>query len=169
MTKPMKLDTLLEGIALRKADDGRWFASCAPLSEVPPHWRLLLQANSTDIPPAPGPVHEPGQEGYNSREEAIAAYYVWFEAEELPGHWRELAAHTEVYPERNAWYLDEIGRLTGGAAPSLSWRTEVYAVTIAVQVGNDQLIDATGNTPDEAIETLYQRVYEWFCQQATLQ
>jgi len=35
----------------------------------------------------------------------------------------------------------------------------------AVLDGIEQLIDAAGNTPDEAIEILYQRVYAWHCQQ----
>jgi len=40
----------------------------------------------------------------------------------------------------------------------------VHAVVLARQTaGNDctQVIAAKGSTPDEAIETLYQRVYEW--------
>jgi hypothetical protein len=40
---------------------------------------------------------------------------------------------------------------------------------IAFLDGIEQLINATGNTPDEAIETLYQRVYAWYRQQETIQ
>jgi len=116
MTNPMKMDALPEGMALVETDAGRWFAACGPLSEEMPHRVFLLKGTSTDIPPALGQVDEPGQ-GYGSREEAIAAYRAWLEAARLPMHWRELAARTEVYPERNAWYLDEIARLTGDATP----------------------------------------------------
>jgi len=168
MTNHRKMDSLTEGMALVETDDGRWFAACGPLSEETPHRVFLLKGTSADIPPALGQVDEPGQ-GYGSREEAIAAYRAWLEAARLPVHWRELAARTEVYPERNAWYLDEIARLTGGATSLLTCGIEVYTVVIAFLDGIEQLIDATGNTPDEAIETLYQRVYAWHCQQETIQ
>jgi len=168
MTNPMKMDALPEGMALVETDDGRWFAACGPLSEETPHRVFLLKGSSAGIPPALGLVDEPGQ-GYSSREEAIAAYRAWLEAAGMPGHWRELAARTEVYPERNTWYLDEIARLTGDATPLLVCGIEVHAVVIAVLDGIEQPIDAAGNTPDEAIEILYQRVYAWHCQQETIQ
>ena len=103
--------------------------------------------------------------GYDSREEAIEACHAWREAVELPQEWRGLAARTEVYPERNAWYLDEIALLTGGGdTPRLHCGISVHAVVLVRQTTRDngtQIITATGGTPDEAIEALYQRVYEW--------
>ena len=163
MTNPTKIDELPEGMVLLETDNGRWFSVFAPLSEEILQFMFLLKGTSTHLSPA----HEPGQ-GYASREEAIVAYNAWLEAAALPEHWRELAAHTEVYPERNAWYLDEITRLTGDTTPLLSCGIEVHAVVIAFLDGIEQRIDATGNTPDEAIETLYQRVYAWHCQQETM-
>jgi len=168
MTNHRKMDSLTEGMALVETDDGRWFAACGPLSEETPHRVFLLKGTSADILPALGLVDEPGQ-GYGSREEAIAACRAWLEAARLPVHWRELAARTEVYPERNAWYLDEIARLTEDAIPLLLCGSEVHAVVTAVQDGIEQLIDAAGNTPDEAIEILYQRVYAWYRHQETIQ
>ncbi len=163
MTNPMKMDALPEGMALVETDDGRWFAAYAPLSEETPHRVFLPKGTSMYIPPALEPVHEPEQ-GYGSREEAIAAYHAWLETVGLPVHWRQLAAHTEIYPERNVWYLDEIARLTGDDTSLLSCGIEVHAVVVAVGDGISHILDARGNTPDEAIETLYQHVYEWYCQ-----
>ena len=160
MTNSMHMDALPEGMALIETDDGRWFAACAPQSEETPQWVFLLHKTSTYIPPALEPAHKPGH-GYNSREEAIATYHAWLEVAGLSEHWRKLAAHTEVYPERNAWYLDEITRQTGDDTPLLSCGTEVRALVIADLDGVVQHIAVTDNTPDEAIETLYQRVYEW--------
>ena len=153
------MNALTEGMALVETDAGRWFAVCGPLSEETPQRVFLLQGTSADIPPTPGQVEEPGQ-GYGSCEEALAAYRARLEAARVPMHWRELAACTEVYPERNAWYLDEIARMIGDATPLLVCGIEVHAVVIAVLDGIEQLIDAAGNTVDEAIETLYQHVYD---------
>jgi hypothetical protein len=167
MTNPMKMDALLEGMELVETEDGLWFPVFAQLSEETPQGVFLLTGTTTYIPPALEPVHESGQ-GYGSREEAIAAYCAWVEAEGLPVYWRKLAAHTEVYPERNAWYLDEITQLTGDTTPLLLCGIEVHAIVIAVLDGIAQLIAAIGNTPDEAIETLYQRVYACHFKQETM-
>jgi len=63
---------------------------------------------AADSPPALDPLDDPEQ-GYHSCEEAIEACRTWYEpAAVLPVYWRMLAAHTELFPERNSWYLDEI-------------------------------------------------------------
>jgi hypothetical protein len=74
-----------------------------------------------------------------------------------------------VYPERNAWYLDEIVQMAGDDTPRLRRGISVYAVVLAAGIESVEVIDATGNTPDEAIETLYQRVYEWSCHQQAIE
>jgi hypothetical protein len=85
--------------------------------------------------------------------------------QDLPDEWRGLAARTELYPERNAWYLYEIALLTGGGdTPRLHCGITVHAVVLVGQTAQDngiEIIAVRGDTPDEAIETLYQRVYEW--------
>ena len=159
MTRTMKKNTFPKGMALIETADGRWFPALAPLSVIP-HLMYVLEGPPL-IPPALDSFHDPGQ-GYACREEAIEACLAWREAVELADDWRGLAAHTELYPERNAWYLEEIVQLTGGDdTPCLHCGVSAQAVVLAR--GNDRLevIAATGDTPDEAIETLYQRVYEW--------
>ncbi len=109
------------------------------------------------------------QQGCTCREAAIEAYHPWQEAATLPTQWRVLAAQTEIYPERNVWYLEEIARLAGDERLLFSFEAEEYAVVLAACNGKHEVIAATGSTPDEIIEALYQRVYEWACKQQTLQ
>jgi hypothetical protein len=162
MERTRKQERLPEGMALMKAADGKWCPACARLSELP--HRIDVLEGSLLIPPKRESCHDPGP-GYDCREEAREACHAWREEEELTDRWRWLAARTELYPERNAWYLDEIEQLAGGDdTPRLHCGISVHAVVLARQTaGNDsfEVIAATGNTPDEAIEPLYQRVYEW--------
>jgi hypothetical protein len=102
------------------------------------------------------------ESGYDCREEAIEACHAWREEVELTEDWRGLAARTELYPERTAWYLDEIIQLAGGDnTPLLHCGISVQAMVLARDDDRIEVITASGDTPDEAIETLYQRVYEW--------
>jgi hypothetical protein len=145
-------------MALVETADGRWFAACASLWERPP--RVSLIEDPPLIPPALD-VSNTQQSGYLCRGEALSACQTWYETVELLGKWRRLAARAELYPERNAWYLEEIAHLAGDDTIHLHYGHSVQAV---VQVrGNDgiQVIAATANSPDEAIEALYLRVYEW--------
>ena len=161
----MKQETLPEGMALVETADGRWFAACARLSEIPK--RVYVLEGPPLIPPALDSFRDPGS-GYDCREEAIEACHAWRKAMELTEDWRGLAARTELYPERNSWYLDEIVQLMGGdEPPRLHCGISVHAVVLARQTAGNEIIAATGNTPDEAIETLYQRVFEWSCKQRT--
>jgi hypothetical protein len=158
-----KQETLPEGMALVQTADSKWFPAFATVS-VRSHRVYVLDENEAFIPPALAPFSDPAQ-GYDSREEAIEACRAWLEAAELPQEWRGLAARTELYPERNAWYLDEIARLTGeGDTPRLHSGIAVHAEVLVRQTARDngtEIIAVTGDTPDEAIETLYQHVYEW--------
>ena len=160
MTQPRNTSHLPARMALIETADGRWYPALVPLTDTP-HWVTILDVGL--IPPAVEPYRDPA-EGYASREDAREACYAWHEAAVLEVQWQILASHTEVYPERNAWYLEEIARLTGNGTPMLACGTDVYAVLIADRSGRDQVIAATGMTIDEAIETLYQRVYAWPCQ-----
>jgi hypothetical protein len=163
MPNRRKQDALPDGMALVQTADGKWFPAFATFS-FQPHRVYVEDESPALIPPALAPFSDPSQ-GYDSREEAIEACRAWREAADLPDEWRGLAARTELYPERNAWYLDEITRLTEGYdTPRLHCGTSVHVVVLARQTAQDngtQIIAATGDTPDEAIETLYQRVYEW--------
>ena len=163
MPNRRKQDALPDGMALVHTADGKWFPAFATVS-VRSHRVYVLEESEAFIPPALPPWHDPAY-GYDSREEAIEACCAWLEATELPDEWQALAARTEVYPERNAWYLDEIARLTGGGdTPHLHCGTSVQAVVLVRQSTRDndtQIIAIRGDTPDEAVETLYQHVYEW--------
>jgi hypothetical protein len=161
MTRTKKQDALPEGMAIVETADGRWFPACAPSGTG--DWVCILKGSPL-LPPALDSLNEPGQ-GYNCREVAVEAYRAWREATELPLYWRGLAARTELYPERNAWYLDEMVHLAGDDIPRLRCGISVYAVVLAAGIESVEIIDATANTPAEAIETLYQRVYEWFRKQ----
>ena len=147
-------------MALVETADGKWFPAFDFLSEIP--HRIDVMEGPPLIPPALDTFHDPTT-GYGCREEAIEACHAWHEEVELTEYWRGLAAHTELYPERNAWYLDEIVQLA---------REEMTHYTVhcgslsrrrcsARGIDSIEVITATGDTPDEAIETLYQRVYEW--------
>ena len=167
MTNPIKTDALPQGMALVETDDGRWFAAFAPDGATPRSLHLLGDATATLIPPALAQRSEACQ-GYGCRKEAIEACYAWHEAAALPVQWQTLAASTEVYPERNAWYLEEIARLTGDSTPRLSCGIDVSAVVMTDRSGSNGVITAVGTTIDEAVEALYQRVYRWYCQQQVL-
>jgi hypothetical protein len=132
----MKHTSLPEGMALVETADGRRFAAYISLVEQPPS-------------------------GYLCREEALAACHAWYEEAELTQEQRKLGARTELYPERNVWYLEEIMRLTGGDAPRLHCGLSIQAMVQARGKDGLESITATGATPDEAIEALYQHVYEW--------
>ena len=155
----MKQETLPEGMALVETADGRWFAACAQLSEI--RNRIDVLEGSPLIPPALDSFRDLGS-GYDCREEAIEACRAWREEGELTEDWRGLAARTELYPERTAWYLDEIAQVAGGDDTlHLHCGISVQAMVLARGDDRSEIITATGDTPDEAIETLYQRVYEW--------
>jgi hypothetical protein len=101
-------------MALIETAEGRWFPALTPLTDTP-HWVTILDTGADFIPPAlePGPPHNP-EKGYSSRKKALEACNMWNEDVTLPVRWDILAALIEVYPERNAWYLDEIAQMTGG-------------------------------------------------------
>ncbi len=167
MTSPMNMHALPQGMALVETDDGRWFAGFAPETEQP-NWILLVKHVTTTIVPAALGQHSDVCQGYGCREEAIEAYRAWHEAAVLPIVWQTLAASTEVYPERNAWYLEEIARLAGDSIPRLSCGIDVSAVVMTDRFGSNGFIAVAGTTIDETVEALYQRVYRWYCQQQVL-
>jgi hypothetical protein len=159
MASITKQGTLPEGMAVVQTADGKWFPAFATMS-VRSYRVYVLEDGEVFIPP----YHDPVQ-GYESREAAIAACHAWREAMELLEEWQGLAARTEMYPERNSWYRDEIAQLAGeDDTPRLHCGTSAHAVVLARQTvgdGSAHHITVTADTPDQAIEILYQRVYEW--------
>ena len=110
MERTFKQERLPEGMALVETTDGRWFPAFALSSDI--LFGVYRVERSPLIDPARNSLHK-RVPGYTCREEAIEAFYTWNETCELTQNWRWFAALTEVYPERNAWYLDEIVQLTG--------------------------------------------------------
>jgi len=162
-------ETLPKGMALVETSDGRWHPALT-IGETTQPWIHVLgeDALTSLIPPALDPLTNHHQ-GYTCRGEAIEACCCWHEAAVAPVHWETLAAYIEVYPERNVWYLDEIARLTGDYTPLFSYGIFVHGVVSVAWNGGSAIITATGATPDEAIEALYQRVYERSCQHQVVQ
>ena len=161
MTRTMKQHARPEGMTLVESADCRWFPAFASLSEIP--HRIDVMESPPLIPPARDSFHDPGP-GHDCRKEAREACRSWCEAVALTEYWRGLAACTELYPERNCWYLDEIKQLVGGDDTlHLHCGVSVQAMVLARGDDRSEVITTTGDTLDEAIETLYQRVYEWSC------
>jgi hypothetical protein len=147
--------TLPKGMALIETAEGRWFPALTPLTDTP-HWVTFLDAGARCIPPALAskPCHDP-KKGYNSRKQALEACRAWDEEVSLPVQWEVLAAHIEAYPERNAWYLEEIAQMTGGSPVLVTATIEAVAVIVVELHPGVQVISASGITLDEAIEGLY--------------
>jgi hypothetical protein len=162
MTHTTYTQVLPKGMALIETAEGRWFPALAPLTDTP-HWVTILDAGADCIPPALAsqPCHDP-QKGYSSRKKALEACCAWDEAIRLSVQWNILAAHTEVYPERNAWYLDEIAQMTDGSSTLVTCTIDVTALVIVELRQEVQVMVTVGLTPDEAIEHLYDKVYEWW-------
>nr|HET6902326.1 hypothetical protein [Ktedonobacteraceae bacterium] len=86
--------------------------------------------------------------------------------------WQQYACQAELYPERNAWYRDEIERLAhAGDCPLLLSRetvdclcigTEVHAYIWVHLAGSYQAIRAKAPTLDEALVALYEQVRATF-------
>ncbi|MBV9688466.1 MAG: hypothetical protein JO202_02025 [Ktedonobacteraceae bacterium] len=148
---------LPQGLALIETADGRWFPAFVPLTDTP-YWVTI--PNTGFLPPAVEPLHDPA-EGYSCREEALEACHAWHEATTLSVQWQVLAAQTEVYPERNAWYVDEIVQLIGEGTPTMICGSDAIAA-VMVWHPSRKLLTARGCTPDEAIERLYQEVSTWW-------
>ncbi|HEV2582822.1 MAG TPA: hypothetical protein VGT44_18330 [Ktedonobacteraceae bacterium] len=155
--------TLPAGTALVETFDGRWFPAFVPSEENPLRWVHLIDG-PLDIPPA---LDGDPEAGYQMRAEAIAACWAWQEAAVLPFEWEAVARQIEVYPERAAWYIDEIAQLTGNTR-QVQRSGPFASVSVAQPSDQETTITAHGANPDEAIENLYQCVYEWACPQQML-
>ncbi|HEY6406686.1 MAG TPA: hypothetical protein VIY29_04370 [Ktedonobacteraceae bacterium] len=154
--------TLPKGMALIATAEGRWFPALAPLTDTP-HWVTILDAGARAIPPAlASPSHHDPKKGYSSRKQALEACHTWDEEVRLSVHWERIAAHIEAYPERNAWYVDEITHMTGGSPLLVSATIEAVTVVVTESYPGIKVIRASGITVDEAIEQLYQRVHDWW-------
>ena len=167
MTHTAYTQMLPKGMALIETAEGRWFPALTPLTDTP-HWVTCIDADARCIPPALEfkPCHDP-KKGYGSRNKALEACRRWNEDVTLPVQWDILAAHTEIYPERNAWYLDEIAQMTNGGNALVTCGVDATALVVAELHPTARVIVAAGVSVDEAIERLYEQVYVWWCVRAT--
>jgi hypothetical protein len=149
-------------MALIETAEGRWFPALTPLTDTP-HRVTVLDAGAHFIPPALASkaCHDP-KKGYTSRKQALEACRSWDEEVSLLMQWEMLAAHIEAYPERNAWYLDEIAQMSGGSPLLVTATIEAVVMVVAELHPGVKVISAAGITVDEAIEQLYQQVNDWW-------
>lgn len=169
MTHTTKTPKLPMGMALIETAEGRWYPAIIPLTDTP-HWVTVLDEGVRFVPPALTPASRTDpQKGYSSRKKALEACRRWNEDVTLPVQWDILAAHIEAYPERNAWYLDEIAQMTGGVHALVTCGIDATALVMVELHPAVQVIAGVGVGPDEAIERLYQQVYAWWCERETRQ
>ena len=153
--------TLPKGMALIETADGRWFPALTSLTDTPRQVTFLDAGARCILPTREAKLCHDSRQGYCSRKKALEACRAWDEEMHLPVQWEELAAHTEVYPDRNAWYLEEIAQMTGESPLLLIATTEAVAAIIVELHPGVKIISAAGVTRDEAIEQLYQHVHAW--------
>ena len=143
-----------------------------------------------EIPFAIGPRHAPGIVSFAKR--SLAKQYIIRQEQEFYVLWdcSHIAALSEEYPERNAWYREEIARLIAQHAKDyhsyssrdlidvqfsrtceaniwlwLNWHASKEQVRL-----NPLRLTGKGVTIDEALEQLYQRCYEqWGADEALKQ
>jgi hypothetical protein len=168
MTTAPPKETLPEGMAVVETAEGRWFPALAPSpSREIPRWVSLIDEPHM-VPPALDPLFD-SAEGYEDRDEAVAACWAWHEATVLLENWHLLAMYSEVYPERNSWYLEEIARLIGSDTHMHIFAPYGFATVMTMPHGGDEVLMARGMTRDETIANLYQLVYEWSYRQQARQ
>jgi len=124
------------------------------------------------IPFALGPLRREGVVSFAQRTQALQYCQREKEAFDLLWQWQQRACQAELYPERNAWYRDEIERLahSGNCSLFLSRETvdchcvgdEVYASIWVHLAKTYQAIRAKAPTIDEALVALYEQVTATF-------
>ncbi|MBA2680537.1 MAG: hypothetical protein H0U76_19345 [Ktedonobacteraceae bacterium] len=130
------------------------------------HFYWEVEAGS-GIPYALGPQHTRGIVSLKRYRDALDFCYRKQEGYSLWYQWEVLKARTELYPERNAWYRDEIvtmtgGRLPGGRLPQVE-ASGTYTVYGSVFLkGTHCFVSAP--TIDDAWERLYECVCDHIAQ-----
>lgn len=146
----------------------------------------LLYWQWQEIPFAIGPRHGPGLVSFAKR--TLAEDYGLRDEQEFTVLWdcSHITSLSEEFPERNAWYLEEIARLIVQHAQG--YRTSSRGLVHFTYISRceatiwlhtkwywpqplpDIQLEGRGTTMDEAIEQLYQRCYEqWRADEVTEQ
>lgn len=165
----MKQESLPSGYTVAQLDDGRFYPLRARIGEYVDlstmHWTTQY------VPFALGPQPTRGTVSFAHRQ--LAEQYCHREHEEFTLLWNA-AQHgwnQEIYSERNVWYREEILRLVYAHDPSPSWRrvahielddyyTGIHAYIYFTLHGSFQSVRVKGSCVDDAVEALYQEVYE---------
>ncbi|GER87598.1 hypothetical protein KDW_17600 [Dictyobacter vulcani] len=126
--------------------------------ELTGFFELLWSFEDSDgIPMAVGPRHTTGLVSFPTYAAAINYCHRRCEESQFLVNWKKNAARCELYPERNAWYTQELQQLTGNTpflCPSLF---EVHAHVVLYD-GTVHSVDA--GTIDDAMCQLYEEVAE---------
>lgn len=112
------------------------------------------------IPLAQGSHPTQGTISFRTRRAALDFCHRRNENYGLRYQWEKLATQTELYPERNTWYQEEILRLAGDMPIVKAAGSDVYGSVF--RCGVHCFISAP--TIDEAWERLYERACEYIAQ-----
>ena len=118
-------------------------------------WRAEAQHG---VPPALGPRHMEGKISFRTYRAAFDFCHRMNEGYGLPCDWNELTAQTELYPERNAWYRDEIVALVN-VRPLVETSSSSAYGSVFPRGGAHCFV--TAPTIDEAWVRLYASVCEY--------
>ncbi|GCE18677.1 hypothetical protein [Dictyobacter kobayashii] len=129
------------------SEDGRQIERFSPY-----YWSF---EDSYSIPYALGPRHTTGLVSFPTYADAVTFCHREREEVDVLLECRKKAARCEVYPERNAWYGQEIEHLTGNAPFHYSTLFEEHAM-VTDTYGTIYSLEAL--TLDEAMCQLYERV-----------
>jgi len=164
----MKQESLPSGYSIAHLEDGRFYP--LRITKLGEYIDLsTMQWTTQRVPFARGPQPTHGTVSFADRK--LAEQYCHREHEEFLLLWNA-ARHgwrQELYPERNAWYREEILRLVREHDPHSSLRDRVevddhydapYAYVYLNLRGNFQAIRVKGESVDEALQALYHEVFE---------
>ncbi len=160
----MTKTSLPQGYGVAHLADGRYYPLYtsgdlpSPSYLTPLYWQYQL------IPFASGPHHREGVVSFTSRK--LAEDYCWRLDESFSVLWNiaKDAWARELFPERNAWYRDQLTQLVRKQSPYSSCAVYINgtfeAVTAAIYLDNTERVGVECPTIDDAIEALYHEVCE---------
>lgn len=128
------------------------------------HWEDILDWFD---PYALGEQPTHGVISFRTRREALDFCHRYQETFDLRWQWQKLATKSEIYPERNAWYQEEIAQHSTWGPPNIS--PSVSTVYASVYLHSENPLSSFhcaiwGDDIDDA----YVRLYEAMCQHLVL-
>lgn len=107
------------------------------------------------------PTH--GVISFRTRREALDFCHRYQETFDLRWQWRQMATKSEIYPERNAWYREEIAQHSTGGPPNISPSVSVVYASVYLH-GENPLSSFHCAIWGDDIDNAYVRLYEAVCQ-----